>query len=74
MEMRNVFLGCNNVGELKKQGKSLDETIAAKPTAKYDAKFGQFLITPEFFGIYPDISQNDNRWAQFLLPVNRLFG
>ncbi len=39
----------HNVSELKKQGKSLDETIAAKPTAKYDAKFGQFLITPAFF-------------------------
>lgn len=39
----------NNVAELKKQGKSLDETIAANPTAKYDAKFGQFLITPAFF-------------------------
>lgn len=39
----------NNVADCKKQGKSLDETIAAKPTAKYDAKFGQFLITPAFF-------------------------
>src|SRR5215470_5476814 len=39
----------HNVAELKKQGKSLNETIAAKPTAKYDAKFGQFLITPAFF-------------------------
>ena len=39
----------HNVAELKKQGKSLDETIAANPTAKYDAKFGQFLITPAFF-------------------------
>ena len=39
----------NNVAELKKQGKSLSETIAAKPTAAYDAKWGQFLITPAFF-------------------------
>jgi glyoxylase-like metal-dependent hydrolase (beta-lactamase superfamily II) len=39
----------NNVSALKKQGKSVEETIAAKPTAKYDAKFGQFLITPAFF-------------------------
>ena len=39
----------NNVAMLKKQGKSLSETIAAKPTAAYDAKYGQFLITPEFF-------------------------
>jgi glyoxylase-like metal-dependent hydrolase (beta-lactamase superfamily II) len=39
----------NNVAVLKKQGKSLDETIAAKPSAAYDAKWGQFLITPAFF-------------------------
>src|SRR5262250_3181341 len=38
-----------NVAALKKQGKSLDETIAAKPTAAYDTKWGQFLITPAFF-------------------------
>ena len=39
----------NNVAVLKKQGKSLDETIAARPSAPYDAKWGQFLITPAFF-------------------------
>lgn len=39
----------NNVATLKKQGKSLSETVAAKPTAAYDAKYGQFLITPDFF-------------------------
>ena len=39
----------SNVATLKKQGKSLSETIAAKPTAAYDAKYGQFLITPAFF-------------------------
>ena len=39
----------NNVAVLKKQGKSLSETIAAGPTAAYDAKWGQFLITPAFF-------------------------
>lgn len=39
----------NNVAKLKKEGRSLQQTIAAKPTAAYDAKFGQFLITPSFF-------------------------
>ena len=39
----------NNVAALKKQGKSLSETVAAKPTARYDAKYGQFLINPGFF-------------------------
>jgi hypothetical protein len=27
----------------------LDQTIAAKPTAAFDAKWGQFLITPAAF-------------------------
>jgi hypothetical protein len=35
-----------NVSKLKQQGRSLDETIAAKPTADYDAKWGQFVINP----------------------------
>ena len=39
----------NNVAALKKQGKSLSETIGARPSAAYDAKWGQFLITPAFF-------------------------
>ena len=38
-----------NVAKLKKQGRSLAETIAAKPTAVYDAKWGQFLMTPTIF-------------------------
>jgi hypothetical protein len=38
-----------NVAALKKQGRSLPETITAKPTAAYDAKWGQFLITPAAF-------------------------
>ncbi|MGY8709079.1 MBL fold metallo-hydrolase [Bradyrhizobium sp. 18BD] len=39
----------DNVGNLKKQGKSRDETVAAKPTAAFDAKWGQFVIDPGFF-------------------------
>ena len=39
----------SNVSKLKKQGKPLTETIAAKPTAAYDAKWGQFLMTPTIF-------------------------
>jgi hypothetical protein len=37
------------VSKLKKQGKPLAETIAASPTAAYDAKWGQFLMTPAIF-------------------------
>ena len=39
----------DNVAALKKQGKSLDQIIAAKPTAAFDAKFGGFVIDPAFF-------------------------
>ena len=38
-----------NVAQLKDRGKSLSETIAAKPTAAFDAKWGQFLMTPALF-------------------------
>src|SRR5262249_33159689 len=39
----------DNVARLKQQGRSLEEAIAAKPTAAFDAKWGQFVITPAFF-------------------------
>ena len=38
-----------NVSKFKNQGKSLAETIATRPTAAYDAKWGQFLMTPAIF-------------------------
>ena len=37
------------VAALKAQGRSADEVVAAKPTAKYDAKWGDFFIGPEVF-------------------------
>jgi len=47
---RDMLVGIrNNVAALKKAGRSLDETIAAKPTAAFDAKWGQFLVDPPFF-------------------------
>jgi glyoxylase-like metal-dependent hydrolase (beta-lactamase superfamily II) len=39
----------DNVAALKKQGRSRDETVAAKPTAAFDAKWGNFVIDPGFF-------------------------
>jgi glyoxylase-like metal-dependent hydrolase (beta-lactamase superfamily II) len=39
----------NNVSKLKTQGRSLAETIAAKPTEDFDARWGQFLMTPAIF-------------------------
>lgn len=39
----------DNVAALKKQGKTLEQVIAAKPTKEFDAKWGQFVINPDFF-------------------------
>jgi hypothetical protein len=39
----------DNVAALKKAGRTLEETVAAKPTAAHDAKWGQFVIDPPFF-------------------------
>jgi glyoxylase-like metal-dependent hydrolase (beta-lactamase superfamily II) len=50
IEFRDMLVACReNVARLKKQGKSLEEVVAAKPTAAYDAKFGGFVIDPAFF-------------------------
>lgn len=47
---RDMLVGIrDNVAKLKSQGRSVEDTIAAKPTAAFDAKWGQFVITPEFF-------------------------
>jgi glyoxylase-like metal-dependent hydrolase (beta-lactamase superfamily II) len=41
VEFRDMLAGAReNVAALKKQGKTLAETVDAKPTAAYDAKFG----------------------------------
>ena len=49
-EFRDMLVAIRaNVAALKKQGRSLQETIAAKPTAAYDEKWGQFLTTPAAF-------------------------
>jgi hypothetical protein len=39
----------DKVAALKSQGKSLEDVIAAKPTAAFDDKWGTFVIGPEFF-------------------------
>jgi glyoxylase-like metal-dependent hydrolase (beta-lactamase superfamily II) len=47
---RDMLVGIrDNVATLKQQGRSLDEIVAAKPTAAYDAKWGQFVIGPALF-------------------------
>ena len=39
----------DKVAGLKKQGRSLDEVVAAKPTADYDAKWGGGFMSPKMF-------------------------
>jgi len=39
----------DNVSALKKEGRSREETVAARPTSAFDAKFGNFVIDPGFF-------------------------
>ena len=39
----------DKVAAIKKQGMSLDEVLAAKPSAAYDARWGRFLIDGSFF-------------------------
>ncbi len=37
------------IARLKKQGMTLAETVAARPTAAFDDRYGKFLIDPAFF-------------------------
>ena len=49
-EFRDMLVAVReNVAALKRQGRSRDETVAAKPTAAFDAKFGNWVIDPGFF-------------------------
>jgi len=49
-EFRDMLVAVREkVAALKKQGKSRDEVVTAKPTANYDAKWGGFVINGEFF-------------------------
>jgi glyoxylase-like metal-dependent hydrolase (beta-lactamase superfamily II) len=46
-----------NVSKLKKSGRSLKETIAAKPTKAFDSKYGHFVLDGAFFTklVYADV-------------------
>ncbi|CEF48713.1 unnamed protein product [uncultured bacterium] len=47
---RNMLVSVRDkVSALKKEGKSLEEVVAAKPTADYDAKWGGFVIDGNTF-------------------------
>lgn len=50
IEFRDMLVTVrNNVAALKSQGKSLDEIIAARPTAAFDAKWGNFVFNGSQF-------------------------
>src|SRR5262245_31311762 len=50
IEFRDMLVTVrNNVAALKQQGKSLDEIIAAKPTAAFDARWGNFVFNGDQF-------------------------
>lgn len=50
IEYRDMLVAIReNVAALKRQGKTLEQTIAAHPTAAFDAKWGQAIISPALF-------------------------
>ncbi len=50
IEFRDMLVAIREkVALLKRQGMTVFEVIAAKPTAAFDTKWGQFLITPSAF-------------------------
>ncbi|MEN0053091.1 MAG: MBL fold metallo-hydrolase [Mucilaginibacter sp.] len=50
IEFRDMLVDIHaKVSTLKKQGKSVNEVVALKPTAAYDKKWGGFVIDPAFF-------------------------
>ena len=50
IEFRDMLISVRDkVSTLKNEGKSLEEVVAAKPTADYDAKWGGFVIDGNFF-------------------------
>jgi glyoxylase-like metal-dependent hydrolase (beta-lactamase superfamily II) len=39
----------DRVAVLKRQGRALGEVLATRPTAEYDAEWGQFAVSPDLF-------------------------
>jgi glyoxylase-like metal-dependent hydrolase (beta-lactamase superfamily II) len=57
-EFRDMLVAVrHNVSHLKKQGRSLADTIRAKPTAAFDDKWGRFVLDGAFFTklVYADV-------------------
>ena len=49
-EFRDMLVAVREkVAALKRQGRSRNDIVAAKPTSAFDAEFGNFVIDPDFF-------------------------
>jgi len=49
-EFRDMLVAIrDNVAALKRQGRSREEAVAAKPTVAFDAKWGNFVVDPGYF-------------------------
>jgi glyoxylase-like metal-dependent hydrolase (beta-lactamase superfamily II) len=58
MQFRDMLMAVqHNVSKLKKEGRSLNETVAAKPTAAFDDKWGKYVLDGAFFTklVYHDV-------------------
>jgi hypothetical protein len=58
MEFRDMMVSVKEkVSKLKKSGRTLEETVAAKPTAAFDEKFGKYVLNGAFFTklVYADV-------------------
>ena len=50
IEFRDMLVAIREkIANLKKQGKSLNEAVADKPTTDYDSKWGGFVVNGDFF-------------------------
>jgi len=50
IEFRDMLVAIREkIASLKKQGKSLNEAVADKPTTDYDSKWGGFVVNGDFF-------------------------
>ena len=69
IEFRDMLVTVRkNVAALKQQGKSLKEIIAAKPTAAFDAKFGNFVFNGDQFAqmVYAGLESRANVFSNSL--------
>ncbi len=49
-EFRDMLVAVrSNVARLKREGRSVDEVVAARPTAAFDGKWGRFVIDGDLF-------------------------